>query len=358
MLASRVVSSVVQRQVKHVTPVARAAAEGLVAAVYDQVEQEMRLVIPPVLLHSPSPEVLAAYWMLMREPLMAAGAVDRATKEAVAAAVSVANICPYCVDMHSTGMYDLADADDAEAIVADRPGDVADPTLRPLVHWARTAHLPDEQAGSAAPFAEEQRAELVGVVVAFHYLTRMVNVFLASFLLPPRLTPAARRRLKHGISLLLSPTLREVPAGRALSLLPATPLPTDAGWAAGSETVAGAVARAYAALEAAGDRSVPPAVRALVHQLLADWRGEETGLDRQWCEDLVERLPVRQRAAGRLALLTAVASYQVDESVVAEFRREHPGDRELVEVAAWASLAAARRVGAWHLAPDRAAPPQ
>ncbi|TDB72551.1 carboxymuconolactone decarboxylase family protein [Micromonospora sp. KC723] len=357
MLASRVVSSVVQRQVKHVTPVARAAAEGLVAAVYDQVEQEMRLVIPPVLLHSPSPEALAAYWMLMREPLMAAGAVDRATKEAVAAAVSVANICPYCVDMHSTGMYDLADADDAEAIAADRPDDVADPRLRRLVHWARTAHLPDEQAGSP-PFTEEQRAELVGVVVAFHYLTRMVNVFLASFLLPPRLTPAARRRLKHGISFLLSPTLREFPAGRALPLLPATPLPTDAAWAAGSETVAAAVARAYAALEAAGDRSVPPAVRELAHQLLDDWRGEETGLDRQWCEDLVERLPVGQRATGRLALLAAVASYQVDESVVAEFRREQPGDRELVEVAAWASLAAARRVGAWHLAPDRAAPPR
>ncbi|MCI4061221.1 hypothetical protein MRQ36_00980 [Micromonospora sp. R77] len=54
------------------------------------------------------------------------------------------------------------------------------------------------------------------------------------------------------------------------------------------------------------------------------------------------------RAAARLALLTAVASYQVDEDVVTEFRQWHPDDVTLVEVAAWASFAAARRVGAWH----------
>jgi hypothetical protein len=185
------------------------------------------------------------------------------------------------------------------------------------------------------------------VTVAFHYLTRMVNVFLASFLLPPRLSPAARRRAKQGISHLLSPTLRGAfPPGRSLSLLPPAALPVDAGWAAGNDVVAEAVARAYAALEAVGERSLSPEVRALVHRRLADWRGEETGLSRQWCEDLVAGLPATERAAGRLALLTAFASHQVDESVVADFRRHEPDDRRLVEAVAWASYAVARRIGA------------
>jgi hypothetical protein len=40
------------------------------------------------------------------------------------------------------------------------------------------------------------------------------------------------------------------------------------------------------------------------------------------------------------------ASYQVDEDVVAEFQAREPGDTALVEVVAWASYTAARRVGA------------
>ncbi|NJP33642.1 carboxymuconolactone decarboxylase family protein [Micromonospora thermarum] len=356
MVAGRVVSSVVQRQVRYVRPVPAPEAAGVVGAVYAQAAEEQRIVSPPVLLHSPAPPVLAAYWMLMREPLLAAGRAGRLAKEAVAAAVSVANICPYCADMHSTGMYDLSDAGDAEAIVADRVEQVRDDAVRQVAGWARSAHLADLPGAADAPFEEADRPELVGVLVSFHYLTRMVNVFLANFLLPPGLGPAARRRLKQGISRLLRPTLREpYPPGRSLPLLPPADLPADARWAAGNPTVAAAVARSYAAFEAAGERALTPAVRDLLLRRLDDWRGEETGVSRQWCEDLVADLPAADRAAGRLALLTALASYQVDEEVVDEFRTHHPDDRSLVEAAGWASFVAARRVGSHHLPRTRLA---
>ena len=346
MVARRVISSVIQRQVRYVTPVPVGAADGLVASVYAQVADEMKIVVPPVLLHSPAPPVLAAYWMLMREPLMATGAVGRLAKEAVAAAVSVANICPYCVDMHSMGMYDLSTEHDAEAIVSDRVHDIVDPPTREVAAWARTAH----EAGARQPFPAAHAPELVGVAVAFHYLSRMVNVFLPNFLLPPRLSPGVRRRFKHGLSRVLAPTLRRPYApGRSLPLLPSAPLPAEAGWALGNPGVEAAVARSYAAFEAAGARALPPAVRDLVCRRLDGWRGEETGLSRQWCEDLITELPVGQRAAGRLALLTALASYQVDEEVVAEFRRAEAADATLVEAVAWASFAAARQVGAWQV---------
>ncbi len=350
MVAGRLVSSVIQRQVKYVAPVSPSVAAGLVAAVYEQAADEMRIVVPPVLLHSPAPETLAAYWTLMRESLIADGSVDRLAKEAVAAAVSVANISPYCVDWHSTGMYDLSDENDAEAIVADRLDDMADARVREIARWAREAHLPDAPLVRQPPFDEPDRPELVGVVVGFHYLTRMVNVFLSSFLLPPGLAPRTRRRLKHGISRLLAPTLREPSEpGRSLPLLPEAPLPAEAGWAVGNAGVMDAVARSYSAFEAAGERSLSPAVRELVCQRLSSWRGEETGLSREWCEDLIAELPVADRAGGRLALLTALASYQVDEDVIREFRLYQPADRELVEAVAWASFAAARQVGSWQV---------
>ena len=348
MLARRMVSSVVQRQVKYVEPVEPGSARDGVATVYEQAADEFRLVVPPVLLHSPSPPVLAAYWTLMREPLIAAGHSTRLAKEAVATAVSVVTICPYCADMHSIGMGELAEAGDADAILADRLADVTDPDLRELAGWARGAHLAGTAELPAA--AAAARPELVGVLVAMHYLTRMVNVFLSNFLLPPGLSPAGRRRLKQGVGALLGPLLRRssVP-GRAVPLLPAAALRPDAAWALGNDTVAAGVARAYAALDAAGERSLPPGVRALVTDRLAGWTGEDTGLSRQWCEDLVAGLPPAERAPGRLALLTAFASYQVDGEVVDEFRRADPDDRRLVEAAAWASFAAARRIGARHV---------
>lgn len=343
----RVASSVIQRQVKYVTPVPAPAASGLLADVYGQVLDEMGLVVPPVQLHSAVPRLAAAYWMLLREPMLPTVHVDRGVKEAVATAVAVANICPYCVDMHSVGMYDLATEHDAEAVAADKLDGLADPRLAAYALWARTAGLPDEAV--AAPFAEDGRAELVGVVVSLHYLTRMVNVFLSNFLLPPGLSPATRRRFKHGVSRLLRRTLRDPrAAGRSLPLLPDAPLPADAAWAAASPTIAAATARAYAEFEAAGERSLPLGVRDLVTKRLTTWRGEDTGVSRAWCERLVERLPEADRPAGRLALLTAFASYQVDEHVIAEFRARHPEDARLIEAASWASYVAARKVGAWH----------
>jgi AhpD family alkylhydroperoxidase len=350
VVPSRVAASVVQRQVKHVTPVPVAAATGLVRRVYDQIAQEMRLVIPPAQLHSPTPALLAAYWTLMREPLLPGPAVDRATKEAVAAAVSVANVCPYCAEMHGVSLYDLSTEHDAEAVTGDRVSEVADPRLRQAADWARHAHLHDARVAVPATDAAAH-AELVGVLVSMHYLSRMVNVFLSPFLLPPGLGPRARRRFKQGMSWMLRPTLRDPrEPGRSVDLLPPAATPADAGWTAGNPWISAGFARAAAAFEEAGERSLAPAVRRVVLDCLDGWRGEEPGLSSSWCERLVAGLPPGDAAAGRLALLTCLASYQVDGHTIGAYRDHHPGDVDLLNTVAWASFATARRIGA-RLAP-------
>jgi AhpD family alkylhydroperoxidase len=349
MVAGRVVSSVVQRQVKYLTTVRPDDATGPVADIYDQVADEMRIVVPPAVMHSPRPDLLAAYWMLVREPLVLTGTVDRLAKEAIATAVSVANICPYCVDMHSVGIYDLGTEDDAEALVADRAGDVEDPQVRAIAAWARVADQPDDPLVVDPPFPAAARPETVGMVVSLHYLNRLVNVFLSSFLVPPRLGPRTRRRLKQGISHVLGPTLRgPLEPGRSLRFRPDAPVPASAAWTAGNPHIQGAVARAYRCFTEAGERSVPNSVRDVVYERLATWRGEEAGLSRQWCEDLIEPLPVDERPIGRLALLTAFASYHVDDDVIDDVRRVCPDDGCLLDVAAWAAYVAAERIGTWH----------
>lgn len=355
-LLTRLTAGATFAHIRHVTPVRPAAASGLVGQVYAQVRRDFGMLAPPLVLHSPAPEALAASWLLLRETLVATGRVDRAAKEAVAAAVSVGNACPYCVDVHGTALGGLAGGGAADAIAADRIAAVADAGLRDVAAWGRATGRRAAAARPELPFPAEQAPEYIGVALAFHYLNRMVNVFLADSPFPPGLSDPARGRVQAVVGRLLRPVLgRRREPGAALDLLPAAPPAPELAWAAGSPTIAAAFARAAAALDAAAARTVPAPVRALVAAELAGWDGQPPGISRGWVDAAVAGLPAGDRPAGRLALLTALASYQVDAAVLADYRRTRPADAALIELTAWASLAAARQVGSWLPTGPRAA---
>lgn len=315
---------------RHVRVVKRRHATGLVARVYRQVERDFKMLAPPVALHSAAPEALAAAWMVLRETLLAQGVAERVDKEAVATGVSLANACPYCADVHGMTL------DSVPLARSDRDA---------LIEWARATASPGTPV--VAPFPAERAAELIGVAVAFHYYNRVVNVFLSDSPFPSHVPESAKPKARKVLGGVLRPDARGPVAGESLDLLPAVPLPDDLAWARPNRVVAEAFARAYAAVDAAGARSVPESVRALVEAQLAGWAGGAPGISRSWLDEPVAALPAADRAAGRLALLVALASYQVDEAVVEDFRRTAPGDDTLVELTAWASMAAARRVSTW-----------
>jgi hypothetical protein len=147
---------------------------------------------------------------------------------------------------------------------------------------------------------------------------------------------------------------RPVAAGGSDQLLPAAELPEDLAWAAETPTVASAFARAAAAIDAAGAGALPASVCQLVRDELAEWDGRPLGLG-DWARSRLLPLPPEQRPIGRLALLTALASYQVSEADIAAAREQGYGDRRLLEATAWASMAAARRIGAWWWSAQQAA---
>ncbi|MGW5717644.1 carboxymuconolactone decarboxylase family protein [Amycolatopsis sp. NPDC003865] len=322
------------RDVKYVEAVRPRRARGLVRAVYRQVERDFGMLAPPIALHSPAPDVLAAAWLMLRESLVAGGTASRADKEVVAAAVSAANSCPYCVEVHGMALGSLGEPGAAAAIEAGDTGAIPDRDTRALAEWARGGgRLP---AGVPADTA----AEFTAVAVAFHYLNRMVSVFLGPSPLPEAVPPSARAKAKAVLGYLLRPGAAP-PAGEALGLVPATA--TDGpGWAPRGSTLAEAFAAAAAAIEAAGERSVPPRVRELVRREVKAWDGKPPGLSRAWVEPVLAELPGPERAAGRLALLTAKAAYQV---VPADVRPKRTNDRALVELVSWAALTAAAAAG-------------
>jgi hypothetical protein len=185
-------------------------------------------------------------------------------------------------------------------------------------------------------------------VALLHYFNRMVNVFLTDLPMPPGTPRIALGPVMQVLGPRIRPAIgQSYPPGTSLGLLPAVPLPHDLSWAASNPVVADAFARIIGAVDAAGSRSVAPAVRDMVTTELENWHGEQRGPSRAWADDAISALPAADRAAGRLALLTALASYQVDRSVIREFMSGGPSDAQLVELTSWASLAAARRACAW-----------
>ncbi|MGH3661442.1 MAG: carboxymuconolactone decarboxylase family protein [Micromonosporaceae bacterium] len=375
-------------QVRHVSPAHPNQARGLVARVYEQVERDFGMLAPPISLHSPAPDPLAACWVMLRETMLAAGQVSRAAKELVAVIVSRGNTCPYCVDVHGAMLHGLVPGEEPER----------DPELRRVAAWAQASGTVATATQCPPPAPPGQMSELVAVVVTFHYLNRMVNVFLPDSPFPSRLTGDARRRVKRVVGWAMGGRARRaVEPGAALGLLPAAPaaMPApaarvsaaepvppaavgvagaagaatgqvaggeaeltagahragaplaDLGWSAGSPRLARAFSAAALTIERAGRRSTQQATRDLVEAQLVAWDGKPTGLSRAWVDEAVGSLPTEERAAGRLALLTAMASYQVDSGVVAEFRKAQPSDQALIELTSWASLAAARRVASW-----------
>jgi AhpD family alkylhydroperoxidase len=345
-----------QRQVRHIRlPTGRS---DLASAVADQIRREIGALLPPLAIHLPAPEALAACWAIMREPAVGT-TVSRATKEAVAATVSMINECPYCVDVHTTTLYALAGSDTGAKVATGRDGEVTDPNLRRILAWAKATRSPGSPTLADPPFPTPATAELVGTALGYHYINRMVSIFLPSSLLPHgALARGLKRLIGAGIRrrLLWSP----VP-GAALEFLPEV---EGAGldefsWATGDPIIYRAFIRAAAVFEVLGAQALPAPVRELATGRLAQWQGEHPPLSRQWVDDAVADVAEPLRPAARFALLTGLAPYQIDTRIVEDFRTATGGpnaDERIVAAAAWSSFAAVRRINEWICAPTLSEP--
>ncbi|MCK6629226.1 MAG: carboxymuconolactone decarboxylase family protein [Anaerolineae bacterium] len=334
--------------IKYVQPVEIATASGKLAEAFDQMRRDFGMVVSLVLLHSPVPELLYGVWAVLRETLLV-GNVPRNLKEAVSATVSKVNECPFCVDAHTVMLHALAEHEAVEAILQGRSDQIKSPEVRAMIEWASASRTPGSPLLQMPPFDPADAPEIIGVAVAFHYLNRMANIFMDGVVLP---IPARLTGLKRAINQLSGSLLKEWMAplsspGESLSFLPDVSLPADLAWAASNPSVAGAYARLAAAVEAAGERSLPTVVRALVQQQVQNWQGVDPGLSRRWLEEAITELDETYKPAARLALLTALASYQVDEGIIRAFQTQYPGDDKLIGATAWASFTAARRAGDW-----------
>lgn len=322
------------RQVRHVDVVDPRTAGGLVAAVYAQCERDFGVVPPPLALHSAAAAPLAAGWMLLRETLLAGRNTDRAVKEAVATTVSRANRCPYCVEVHQAKLDTL------------RPPTAKD-AGRELASWVQFVGGPGRPRPPVPDrLTSAQAAELFGVAVTFHYLNRMVSVFLDDSPVPAQVPGHLRGMIMRAVARGMVPTTRgPLEPGASLDLLPEAGLPPGLAWAEASPAVAKSLARAAEAVNGAACW-VPLRVREGLRRRLSGWGGEPMGPSRAWLDEAAGEYAPAEAPVARLVLLAAFAPYQVVEADVRSFRERHPSDQELIEATSWSALTTALHIGA------------
>ncbi len=318
--------------------------DALAAKVLEQASREFQTA-PPVTLHLPDPLLLAGVWGLMRESFVVHSR-GRMVREVVAAAVSKLNECPYCVDVHASMHLSAGGKHSAlnnDLGVGSTPSAIA-------YQWASATLNPGSKVITEGKISPEDRPQIFGTAICFHFINRMVNIFLDSAPMP---MPAANSRVMRSFS---RASLRifgkrmvglDVLPGDFIIENPNMALPLEFAWSNADPDVAGSLVRFTYAAERAGKEALHDDVRLLVTDHLNEWHGEQPGLGRSWVEDLVGHLDESLMPSARLALLAARASWQIDKQVIREFRAIIDDDRALIQVAGWASFAAVRRIASW-----------
>jgi AhpD family alkylhydroperoxidase len=336
---------------RFIEPVEPRHTRGLVADVYGEIRRDFALLRDPDgnspwLAQSPDPAILAGFWSAFYEAVVAEGSVERADKELVAAAVSLGNDCPFCVDAHSFLCRVASEPGTATALGERRIADIEDSRKRELATWAAATREPGTKAARQLPFTEREAPEIIGTALAFHYANRIVEVFQGHRGL--NFGPTTLERVTIPVVAVVAGRAlrRRHEPGRALRFLPEAELTEDMEWARAAPTIASAWASFARVVEHGGSSVLSPAESGFVISALEDWDGRDRPIHSGSVEQALRVVSRRSRPAVRLALLAAFAPDAVDEDVVGHFRRTGQGDRELVRAVSWAALQAVRRIGA------------
>jgi AhpD family alkylhydroperoxidase len=333
--------------IKYIQPLPVSLTKGFVFDMYKQIRKDFGFVGDIFIMHSPSPPLLASIWASLRETELV-GSVPRGIKEAVAAAVAKANQCSFCVDAHTTMLLAAGYKEVAQKIREDQVDGISDERMNSIVKWALATRSPHSSILLNPPFTAQEAPEIIGTAVTTHYITRMMDVLLTNKTLVPINNALLNNIIKRAIALVFSSSIRKIrKPGESLLFLPEAFLPNDLSWAKSHPIISRAFACFAAATDAAGESTLSEEIRSNVQHFINDWDGKEPGLSRNWVEQNITTLSGPSKIAAKLALLTAIAPYQIDDDLIQDFRSAYKDDVQLLNVLSWSSFTAARKIGSW-----------
>jgi len=261
------------------------------------------------------------------------------------------NILFFVYQRNNSGLNAMGEHKVAGSLSFGDASEIADPKLKAIGEWALSTRSPKSDIVLSPPFSSKEAPEIIGVAVLFHYINKMVSLFLSETPLPSNrgwLKGALKRMAGWYFSFSMK---RSKSYGDSLKFLPESELPSDLIWSQDSPYVAKGFAQFSTVIDEIGDDFLPDSIRHCVRNYVDAWNGEHPGMSTQWSDQAVRDLDDEFKAAGRLVLMSAIAPYQVDEQLIVRFRDIYPEDEALLGALAWGSFMAAKRIGTWLYAP-------
>src|SRR5262245_39739479 len=153
------------KTMRYVHAVPRRKASGLVARIYDMIEEDF-FINGSLTSRSKVPALLAGIWTAGRESVLVDDRLDRTTKEAMNAVLSQVNDCPYCGDrpislFHAGGQHEAA-----SYLFTESEADVTDATLRKRLTWVKSVATHGARTHPPVPFTAEELPEAIAALMA------------------------------------------------------------------------------------------------------------------------------------------------------------------------------------------------
>jgi AhpD family alkylhydroperoxidase len=307
-----------QHLVRHIKAASVAQSTGLTKKVFAQMQRENAGVHGPFLVHASQPTLLVALWALFRETQLASG-VPRAHQETIALLVAEENRCPWCIEAHELALR-------------------THPRVTEIVRWYQANPDPLVDTPPSSLKLEAQIAYRAAILL-WQYINRITNVLLVESAwerLGGWRQPATRVMGRVFGWLFLN---RRYETGHSLGLIGDAPLPEHLAWAQPHRSIAKALAYFHQQIWQLADPPIPESVQRFVLEFVQVHERQSMGLSRRWADDAVHNLEPEQRALAKLLLLTALASYQIDDALIQSVRESMPTDADLVAVLAWGAYA-------------------
>lgn len=171
-------------KINHISYISEKKAYGKLGEIYKHIKQDFGKVAEPFVLHSSDIDLTAAIWSLFYETVLVDTEVKRSLKEAVATCVSEVNKCRYCVDAHSIMLFGTDEKLNGKIQEIKNNKIVSESRSDKIIQWALSSIDFDADIIKNPPFAIKDAPEIIGTVIIFNYINRMVTVFAGETPLP------------------------------------------------------------------------------------------------------------------------------------------------------------------------------
>jgi AhpD family alkylhydroperoxidase len=304
--------------VRHIQAASPRQSIGISKKVFAQMQLENAGVHGPFLIHAAQPTLLAAVWALFRETQLASG-VPRAHQETIALLIAEENRCPWCIEAHQLALH----------------------TQQPnpeIVTWYKANPDPLKHSSIQGSSLEAMIAHRAAVLL-WQYINRMTNVLLveSAWHNLGSLRGPLTRVMGHVFGAFF--LNRQYVPGRSLEFITEVPLPSHLEWARPHQTIGVALAAFHRQVNELAQTLIPDHLQRFVLEYVHEHRGQNMGLSRRWADDAVAWLEPALQPTSKVLLLTALASYQIDEELISQVRQTLPDDADLLALLAWGSYA-------------------